>query len=77
MVKVQVIHSGEEKHSLCQDLARVLRLESEDSTDTIVESTPSTDGRQSQFKASSLIIRARSSQLDAMLCKHKDDRNKV
>lgn len=76
MVKLQIIHSGEEKHSLSQDLARVLRLEPEDFTDTIVQSSPSPDG-QSEFKTSSLIIKARSDPLGAMLAKHKDERYNV
>lgn len=76
MVKLQIIHSGEEEHSLSQDLARVLRLEPEDFTDTIVQSSPSQDG-QSEFKTSSLIIRARSDPMGAMLSKYKDERYNV
>ena len=73
MVKVQIIQSEEEEHSLSQDLARILATESEQYADTIVECTSET--KDEPFKVNSMLIKARSSKLGAMLQKYKDPKN--
>ncbi|KAF2893106.1 hypothetical protein ILUMI_13062 [Ignelater luminosus] len=73
MVKVQIIQSEEEKHSLSQDLARVLANESKEYCDTIVECA--TQNGEEPFKVNSLLIKARSPKLGVMLQKYKDPKN--
>ncbi|KAK9710297.1 BTB/POZ domain [Popillia japonica] len=73
MVKIQVIHSDEEKHSLSQDLANVLDSESEEFTDTIVECSEKDEVKT--LKAHSFLIRIRSPKLGMQLRKHKDETN--
>lgn len=73
MVKIQVIQSDEEKQSLCQDLARVLSLESQEFSDTVVECSEE-EGVKS-FKAHSFLIKARSPILAMRLCQHSDEIN--
>lgn len=75
MVKIQVIQSDEEKQSLCQDLARVLSLESQEFSDTVVECSEE-EGVKS-FKAHSFLIKARSPILAMRLCQHSDEINQV
>lgn len=75
MVKIQVIHSDEEKHSLSQDLANVLDSESEEFTDTIVECSEKDEVKT--LKAHSFLIRIRSPKLGMQLRKHKDETNQV
>jgi len=72
MVKVQIIQSEEEKHSLSQDLARVLATESEEYCDTLVDCASQDE---EPFKANSLLIKTRSPKLGAMLQKHKDPKS--
>lgn len=75
MVKVQIIQSEEEKHSLSQDLARVLANEAKEYCDTIVECATPNSGEP--FKVNSLLIKARSPKLGVMLQKYKDPKNEV
>lgn len=75
MVKVQIIQSEEEKHSLSQDLARVLATESDEYSDTIVEC--SSHNGEEPFKVNSLLIKARSEKLSSMLESHQDSQNPV
>lgn len=74
MVKVQIIQSEEEKHSLSQDLARILALESDQHCDTIVECA--NHKGEEPFKVNSLLVRARSTKLAGMLRKSQDPKNK-
>ncbi|KAF5288099.1 hypothetical protein FQA39_LY15524 [Lamprigera yunnana] len=73
MVKVQIIQSEEEKHSLSQDLARILSTESAQYSDTLVEYSSDID--KEPLKVHSLLVRARSSKLGAMLQKYKNPNN--
>ncbi|KAF5291569.1 hypothetical protein FQR65_LT01882 [Abscondita terminalis] len=73
MVKVQIIQSEEEKHSLSQDLARILATESAQYSDTIVDCASNT--KEPPFQVNSLLLKARSSKLGTMLQKHKDPNN--
>ncbi|KAI4456458.1 btb/poz and math domain-containing protein 1 [Holotrichia oblita] len=73
MVKIQVIYSEEEQHSLSQDLANVLNSEAEEFTDTIVECSEKEDVKM--LKANSFLIRVRSPSLGRQLCRYKDETN--
>ncbi|XP_022908774.1 TD and POZ domain-containing protein 5-like isoform X2 [Onthophagus taurus] len=74
MVKIQVIQSDEEKHSLSQDFARILSLENEELTDTIIDTMG--EEKPETLKAHSLIIRSRSAILARKLRDYSDPNNK-
>ncbi|GJQ73573.1 hypothetical protein Trydic_g13919 [Trypoxylus dichotomus] len=73
MVKIQVIHSEEDRCSLSQDLAKILSLESQEFTDTIVECTKEEGSKV--FNAHSFLIKARSPVLSMRLRKYNDESN--
>lgn len=75
MVKIQIIQTDEETHSLSQDLARILSLESQHFSDTIVEATEENEVKS--FKAHSFMIWTRSPTLGTRLIKHNDETNQV
>ncbi|XP_044252477.1 speckle-type POZ protein-like B isoform X1 [Tribolium madens] len=70
MLKLQIIQSDEEVHSLSQDMARLL-VKSEDK-DTIIECASKED--ESPLTVHSWIIRARSSKLAMKLQKSEDEK---
>lgn len=70
MLKLQIIQSDEEVHSLSQDMARLL-LKSEDK-DTLIECTCKED--ESPIKVHSWIIKTRSSKLASLLQKFQDEK---
>lgn len=76
MVKIQIIQSEEEMHSLSQDLARILSHSDtkDEYVDCIVECAK---GRQSHktLQVHSLIIRARSPALASLLREKNTDNN--
>ena len=75
MVKIQVIQSDEEKHSLSQDLARILTQESDEMTDALVEAA---DGDSVKtLKVNSFIVKARSPVLWKQFKDHVDKTNRV
>nr|CAH7734481.1 unnamed protein product [Callosobruchus chinensis] len=71
MVKLQIIQSDEEVHSLSQDMGRLMSLE--ETKDTVVE-CPLADGEK-QLTAHSWVIKCRSAKLSQRLFDHKDDKN--
>ncbi|KRT79347.1 BTB domain-containing protein [Oryctes borbonicus] len=73
MVKIQVIHSEEDRCSLSQDLSRILNLESQEFTDTIVECTEEEECKT--FNAHSFLIKVRSPVLSMRLRKNNDEIN--
>lgn len=73
MVKVQIIQSDEEKHSLSQDMARI--LSEGNLIDTLVECT-CTDGQEPIY-VHSLFIKTRSKKLGSKLRDFQDEKNKV
>ncbi|XP_050297811.1 speckle-type POZ protein-like B isoform X2 [Anthonomus grandis grandis] len=77
MVKIQIIQSDEEVHSLSQDMAR-LQME-ERSKDTLIEcycDKENKDCQKTPLKAHSWIIRTRSEKLAKRLEEHSDDKHK-
>ena len=70
MLKLQIIQSDEEVHSLSQDMARL--LSKADDKDTVVECA-SKEG-ESPIKVHSWIVRTRSGKLAAKLQKCEDDK---
>lgn len=78
MVKIQIIQSDEEMHSLSQDMARLML--DEDNKDTLIEcycDSENKDCQKAPLKVHSWIIRTRSEKLGKRLEKHSDDKNKV
>ncbi|CAH0564712.1 unnamed protein product [Brassicogethes aeneus] len=73
-VKIQIIQSDEEVHSLSQDMARLLDLKTDDSKDTYVECTCGENDEK--ILAHSWIIRTRSSKLAKKLEEYTDPENK-
>ncbi|KAJ8939950.1 hypothetical protein NQ314_010939 [Rhamnusium bicolor] len=73
MVKLQIIQSDEEVHSLSQDMARLMC--SDNSKDTLVSCTCK-EGEE-PVKAHSWIIKCRSTKLGNRLLAHTDEKNKV
>ncbi|XP_025837051.1 TD and POZ domain-containing protein 5 isoform X2 [Agrilus planipennis] len=74
MIKIQIIHSEEEEHSLSQDLARILAVNSEEFSDTIIECA--SDEGNKTLKSHSLLIRSRSKKLGTKLEDFQDKENK-
>lgn len=72
MVKVQIIQSEEERHSLSQDMARIL-AEEQFADSVILCSCPDS---QKPIYANSMLIKTRSTKLGAKLRDHTDPRNK-
>lgn len=68
MVKLQIIQSDEDAHSLSQDMARLLSKKTED-MDTLIQCSPSenTDENVAPVKAHSWVIRLRSHRLSRQL----------
>lgn len=73
MVKIQVIQSDEEKHSLSQDLARM--LSEEKLIDTVVECAASE--KENPIYVHSIIIKSRSDKLGKRIKEFSDEKNKV
>lgn len=73
MVKLQIIQSNEEVHSLSQDMARLMGKE--EAKDVLVSCTNGAD--ETPLKAHSWIIRCRSSKLANRLMDNVDEKHKV
>lgn len=74
MVKLQIIQSNEEIHSLSQDMARLMGKD--DAKDTVINCT-STEEEQ-PLKAHSWIIKCRSSKLgNRLMINNEDEKHKV
>lgn len=73
MLKLQIIQSDEEVHSLSQDMARLMCTD--DTKDSVVECTCKEGERP--IKAHSWIIKLRSSKLGNRLLPSEDERDKV
>lgn len=73
MLKLQIIQSDEEVHSLSQDMARLMCTD--DAKDSIVECTCKEGERP--IKAHSWIVKLRSSKLGSRLLPFDDERDKV
>ncbi|XP_060523162.1 protein roadkill-like isoform X3 [Cylas formicarius] len=74
MVKIQVIHSDEEVHSLSQDMARLML--SDQSKDTLIDCYCDKESVNKSLKAHSWIIRTRSEKLSKMLESNIDEKNR-
>ncbi|XP_066137717.1 speckle-type POZ protein B-like isoform X1 [Euwallacea fornicatus] len=77
MVKIQIIQSDEEVHSLSQDMARLMAIE--ESKDTMIESycdSENKDCHNSPLTAHSWIVKTRSEKLAKRLETHSSDKNK-
>ncbi|KAK9883094.1 hypothetical protein WA026_001296 [Henosepilachna vigintioctopunctata] len=76
MVKLQIIQSDEEVHSLSQDMARLMDKDSRDK-DTIIEcENESGDNDKKSLLVHSWVIRIRSAKLGSKLLEYKNDRHK-
>lgn len=73
MLKLQIIQSDEEVHSLSQDMARL--MSTEDAKDTIVNCACGEN--EQPLTCHSWIIRCRSAKLACRLLDHQDQKNKV
>lgn len=74
MVKLQIIQSNEEVHSLSQDMARL--MSKDDAKDTEVKCTSTED--EQTLKAHSWIIKCRSSKLgNRLMINNEDEKHKV
>lgn len=73
MVKIQIIQSNEEKHSLSQDMARV--LSENEFVDTVIACT-GTD-QDDPILVHSIFIKIRSNKLAHKLRPYTDEQNKV
>ncbi|KAL1498372.1 hypothetical protein ABEB36_009181 [Hypothenemus hampei] len=77
MVKIQIIQSDEEVHSLSQDMGRLML--DEDSKDTLVEchcDSENKDCHKTPFKLHSWIVRTRSEKLAKRLQEYSDETHK-
>lgn len=76
MLKLQIIQSDEEVHSLSQDMARLLQCDPDGSKDTLLEcSKCQKDEEQEPIKVHSWIIRTRSQKLAMRLEKYSEENN--
>lgn len=78
MVKIQIIQSDEEVHSLSQDMARL--MVNEESKDTLVEcycDSENKDCDKTPLMVHSWIIRTRSDKLATRMEEQSDGKNKV
>lgn len=77
MVKIQIIQSDEEVHSLSQDMARLM-VDGEANKDTIVECHCDAENKDNKkvLKVHSWILRTRSEKLAKRLETHSDEKNK-
>ncbi|XP_030757160.1 uncharacterized protein LOC115883027 isoform X2 [Sitophilus oryzae] len=78
MVKIQIIQSDEEVHSLSQDMARLMTCE-EENKDTVVEcycDSENKENRQNPIRVHSWIVRTRSEKLAKRLDESSDENNK-
>lgn len=74
MMKLQIIQSNEEVHSLSQDMARLMNKD--DAKDTLVRCTNNEE--EPTLKAHSWIIRCRSSKLgNRLMIANEDEKHKV
>lgn len=76
MVKLQIIHSDEEVHSLSQDMARLMDKDSKEK-DTIIECESEIGEKTNTITVHSWIIRMRSAKLGSKLLEYKNEKNKV
>ncbi|XP_019865453.1 speckle-type POZ protein B isoform X2 [Aethina tumida] len=74
MVKLQIIQSDEEVHSLSQDMARLLDNRSDNTKDTLIECT--CGEKDEPILVHSWIIKTRSVKLARKLQDHQDPKNK-
>lgn len=74
MVKIQIIQSDEEVHSLSQDMARL--MSKKDTKDTLIKCSTSEEDDE-PIEAHSWVIRCRSSKLANRLTQYDSDKNKV
>lgn len=74
MVKLQIIQSNEEVHSLSQDMARL--MSKDEAKDTVVRCTSNED--EPTLKAHSWIVKCRSSKLgNRLMINNEDEKHKV
>lgn len=74
MVKLQIIQSNEEVHSLSQDMARLMNKD--DAKDTVLSCTSNED--EPVIKAHSWIIKCRSTKLaNRLMINNEDEKHKV
>lgn len=78
MVKIQIIHTEEEKHNLAQDMARLMLKESKDYYDSIVECFHDPDTADNPpIRFHSVILSARSPLMGLKLKEYKDETHPV
>lgn len=73
MLKLQIIQSNEEVHSLSQDMARLMSRD--EAKDSLIKCTNSDE--EPELKGHSWIIKCRSSKLANRLLANQDDKRKV
>lgn len=74
MVKIQLMRTEEERHSLSQDMVRFFEKPDE-TADTIIETFKDEDAEETILKASSFLLMCRSRYLHSKLKEHSEENN--